>query len=612
MMNERMKIIVRIVMAGLILAGIKIFDAGNFATVLYLSAYLISGYDVILEAVEGIREGEIFDEHFLMSVATIGALILGENFEACAVMMFYQVGELFSDYASDRTRENISALMDLRPDYANVENEDGTSQRVDPSEVTEGSVIIIKPGEKIPIDGIIIEGHSAVDTSALTGESVPRSINAGDEILSGAVNMSGVLRVRTTKTFTQSTASKILALIEETSDSKSHSEKFITRFARVYTPAVCASALILALVPPIFAGNFRAWVYRALTFLVVSCPCALVVSVPLAFFAAVGGAGRRGILVKGGIFVERLAELSAVIFDKTGTLTRGVFEVSSVHADSMSENELLHIAAHAERYSSHPAAVALRKAYPNESDNCRVEESEEIAGHGVRAKVEGSEVCAGNLSFISGVVDDDIRPCDEAGTVVHISSGGSYAGRVVISDKVKDSAKPAIESLRSEGVRKIIMLTGDSEQSAKRTADETGITEYYSGLLPADKVKRVESVEGVRAFVGDGINDAPVLACSDVGIAMGCLGSDAAIEAADVVIMDDDLMKIPEAVRISRKCMMIVRENVIGSIGVKIACLALGAFGLAGMRLAVFADVGVMILAVLNSVRAMFVAKRSE
>ena len=610
-MNERMKIVLRIVMAGLILAGVKFFDAGNFAGVFYFAAYLIAGYDVILEAFDGIREGEIFDEHFLMSVATIGALILGENFEACAVMMFYQVGELFSDYASDRTRENISALMDLRPDYANLETEDGTSQRVDPSTVAEGSVIIIKPGEKIPIDGIIIDGHSAIDTSALTGESVPRSVNAGDEILSGAVNISGVLRVRTTKTFTQSTASKILALIQDSDGGKSHSERFITRFARIYTPAVCASALIIALVPPIFAGNLRAWVYRALMFLVVSCPCALVVSVPLAFFAAVGGAGKRKILIKGGIFIERLANLSAVIFDKTGTLTRGVFEVSSVHSDSMTENELLHIAAHAERFSSHPAAVALRKAYPNESDNCTVEDSEEIAGHGVRAKVNGSEVCAGNLSFMAGVVSDDIRPCDEAGTVVHVSSCGNYAGRVVISDKVKDNAKSAIESLRSEGVKQIIMLTGDSEPSAKDTANATGITEYYSGLLPADKVKRVESVKGVRAFVGDGINDAPVLACSDVGIAMGCLGSDAAIEAADVVIMDDDLMRIPEAVRISRKCMRIVYENVIGSIGVKIACLALGAFGIAGMRLAVFADVGVLILAVMNAVRAMFTAERS-
>ncbi|MBQ3586829.1 MAG: cadmium-translocating P-type ATPase [Synergistaceae bacterium] len=616
-MNERMKIILRIVMAGLILAVLNLFDGEissladwNLTGVLYFAAYLISGYDVILGALRGIREGEIFDEHFLMSVATIGALILGENFEACAVMMFYQVGELFSDYASDRTRENISALMDLRPDYANLETEDGTSKRVDPSAVEEGSVIIIKPGEKIPIDGAIIEGHSGIDTSALTGESVPRSVKAGDEVLSGTVNLSGVLRVKTTKTFTESTASKILELIESADNSKSHSEKFITRFARIYTPAVCVSALALALIPPIFAGNLRAWVYRALTFLVVSCPCALVVSVPLAFFAAVGGAGRRGILVKGGIFVERLAELSAVIFDKTGTLTRGVFEVSSVKAEAMTENELLHIAAHAERYSTHPAALALRRAYPNEADGCTVEDAEEIAGFGVRARVRGSEVCAGNLSFISGVIGDDVRPCSESGTVVHVSSGGNYAGHVVISDRVKDNAKSAVDSLRAEGVKRVIMLTGDNESSAKETANSLGIDEYYSGLLPADKVKRVESVDGVRAFVGDGINDAPVLSGADVGLAMGCLGSDAAIEAADVVIMDDDLMKIPEAVRISRKCMRIVRENVYGSIGVKILCLGLCAVGLAGMRLAVFADVGVLIIAVLNSVRAMFAANR--
>ena len=610
-MNERMKIVLRIVMAGLILAAVNFYDAGNFAWVMYFAAYLISGYDVLLEAFNGIREGEIFDEHFLMSIATIGALILGENFEACAVMIFYQIGELFSDYASDRTRENISALMDLRPDYANIENEDGTSHRVDPSSIMEGSMIVIKPGEKIPIDGIIIDGHSAVNTSALTGESIPRDVKTGDEVLSGAVNMSGVLRVRTTKTFTQSTASKIIALIEDAENRQSHSEKFITRFARIYTPAVCVSALILAVVSPIFDGNFRAWVYRALTFLVVSCPCALVVSVPLAFFAAVGGSGKRGILVKGGIFIERLAKLSAIIFDKTGTLTRGVFEVSSVHSDSMTNDELLHIAAHAERFSSHPAAFALRKAYPNEADGCKVEDAEEIAGYGVRAKVNGSEVCAGNMSFMAGVVGDDVRPCDESGTVIHVSSGGNYAGHVVISDKVKGNAKSAIESLKSEGINHIIMLTGDSEPSAKFTANEIGITEYHSGLLPADKVKRVERVKGVRAFVGDGINDAPVLACSDVGIAMGGLGSDAAIEAADVVIMDDDLMKIPEAVRISRKCMRIVYENVCGSIGVKILCLALGAAGIAGMRLAVFADVGVLVIAVLNSTRAMFAPKRS-
>ncbi len=610
-MNGRVKTAFRIVMAGLILAGLKFsetagyFEGWKFSGFPYVIPYLIAGYDVIIEAVSGIMEGEIFGECFLMSIATIGALILGEYPEACAVMMFYQLGELFSDYASDRTRENISALMDLRPDYAEIETEPGQTQRVDPSSVTEGTIITVKPGAKIPLDGVIVDGNSGIDMRALTGESIPRSVKPGDEVLSGSVNISGVLHVRTTKTFTESTASKILALIENSGDNKSHSEKFITRFAKIYTPAVCISALILAVIPPIFAGNLRAWVYRALTFLVVSCPCALVVSVPLAFFAAVGIAGRRGILIKGGIFVERLANLSAIIFDKTGTLTQGVFDVSGVYPESVAKNELLHMAAHAEKYSSHPIAGALRRAYPGENDSCSVSGAEEIPGFGVRARVNDSEVCAGNPAFISGITGGDVSACDKAGTVIHVSVDGKYSGHVVISDKVKDNAKSAVEMLRAEGVGNVIMLTGDSESSAKETAKAIGITEYYSGLLPADKVRIAENVKGVRAFAGDGINDAPVLACADVGIAMGGLGSDAAIEAADVVIMDDDLTKIPEAVRISRKCMVIVRENVCGSIGVKIACLALGAAGVAGMRLAVFADVGVLILAVLNSMRIM-------
>ncbi|MBQ6971851.1 MAG: cadmium-translocating P-type ATPase [Synergistaceae bacterium] len=603
MMSVRVKSVLRIVMAGMILFWLKFSGTdGALSVILYLAAYLAAGYDVILEAWDGIREGEIFGECFLMSAATTGAIILGEYTEACAVMVFYQIGELFTDYASDRTRENVTALMDLRPDYANVETGPGKYERADPSSVPENTIIIVKPGEKVPADGVVLDGRSSIDTRALTGESLPRSANPGDEILSGSVNISGVLRVRTTKTFSQSTASKILALIENTSANKSRSENFTARFARIYTPAVCISALLLALIPPIFAGNFRVWVYRALTFLVVSCPCALVVSVPLAFFAAAGGAGRRGILIKGGIFVERLAELSAVIFDKTGTLTRGVFDVSKVYPDS---REILHMAAHAERYSSHPAGLALRRAYPDESDSCTVEDAQEIAGMGVRARVNGSEVCAGNEAFISGVVGDDVRPCSEAGTVVHVSVDGEYSGHVVISDTLKDSAKSAVDALRAEGVQRVIMLTGDNESSAKEAAVKAGITEYYSGLLPADKVKIAESVEGVCVFVGDGINDAPVLAGVDVGVAMWGLGSDAAIEAADVVIMDDDLMKLPEAVRISRRCMRIVRENVCGSIGIKLLCLVLGAAGLAGMRLAVFADVGVMVLAVMNSVRAM-------
>ncbi len=602
-MSGRVKILLRIVIAGVFLAGLKYYGAESAS--LYIVPYLIAGYDVLAEAWEGIRSGEIFGECFLMGTATIGALILGDYTEACAVMMFYQVGELFSDYASDRTRESITALMDLRPDYANLETEAGKSERVDPSAVSEGSIIIVKPGEKIPIDGIIIEGHSGLDMKALTGESIPRSVKSGDEVLSGSVNLSGVLRVKTTKTFQQSTASKILALIESSGDGKSQSERFITRFAKIYTPVVCISALALAVIPPIFAGNFRAWVYRALTFLVVSCPCALVVSVPLAFFAAIGRAGSRGILVKGGIFIERLAEIKSVIFDKTGTLTQGVFEVSGVYPEALAENELLHMAAHAERYSSHPIADALRRAYPDESDTCSVEDAEEIPGFGVRAKVNGLKVCAGNSGLMSEVTGADVRPISEAGTVVHVSVDGGYSGHVVISDRVKGNARPAVEMLKAEGVERVIMLTGDSESSAEETAKSIGINEFYGGLLPSDKVKKAESVEGVRAFVGDGINDAPVLACADVGIAMGGLGSDAAIEAADVVIMDDDLMKLPEAVKISRKCMRIVRENVCGSIAVKMACLFLGATGFAGMRLAVFADVGVMVLAVLNSLRAM-------
>ena len=610
-MSERIKIIMRIVMAVLILGVLKYCEAygvlslaGKFAGGLYLVPYLIAGWDVLLEAWEGIREGEIFGECFLMGIATIGAVILGEYTEACAVMILYQTGELFSDYASDRTRENISALMDLRPDSANLETVPGKTESVDPSSVPEGSIIIIKPGEKIPIDGVILEGISAVDMKALTGESIPQSVKAGGKVLSGGVNLSGVLRVRTTCTFQQSTASKILALIESSDSGKSRSEKFITRFARAYTPIVCVSALILAVIPPMFGGDVRAWEYRALTFLVVSCPCALVVSVPLAFFAAIGRAGRRGILVKGGMFIERLASVSAVMFDKTGTLTRGVFEVSGVYPESVAGNELLHMAAHAESVSPHPIAAALRRACPCEDDGCRVEASEEIPGLGVRAVVNGLTVCAGNLAMMPGAAGDDVRP-ETAGTVVHVSAGGKYSGHVVISDKLKDNAKSAVEALRAEGVGRVIMLTGDNESSAAEIARSAGITEYQSGLLPADKVRAVENVKGVRAFVGDGMNDAPVLAAADVGIAMGGLGSDAAIEAADVVIMDDDLMKVAEAVRISRKCMMIARENVCGSIGVKLLCLGLGAVGLAGMRLAVFADVGVMVLAVMNSLRAM-------
>ena len=563
--------------------------------IVYILVYIAAGYSVILEALRGIRDGEIFGECLLMTAATVGALILGEYAEACAVMIFYRLGEFFADYASEKTRKSVSSLMNLRPDYANLENQG----RVDPSQVPEGSVIIVKPGEKIPIDGVVVDGRSGIDTSALTGESMPSEVMAGSEVLSGSVNLSGVLKVKTTRTFSQSTASKILELIETAGKTKSSSEKFITRFAKIYTPSVFAMALIIAIVPAIFTGNIKTWAYRALVFLSVSCPCALVVSVPLAFFAALGASSRRGILVKGGIFIERLAEVSTVIFDKTRTLTKGVFEVSGIFPEKRSADDVIHMAAHAERFSPHPAAEALRRAYPNESDDCRVDDNEEIAGFGVRAKVNGHTVVAGS-SRLMNVATPQAR-----GTVVHVSVDGEYSGHVVISDKVKENAGAVIKSLKSEGIERVIMLTGDSESSAKEIAGSIGISEYYAGLLPSDKVKKLEEIDGVRAFVGDGINDAPVLSCADVGVAMGAMGSDAAIEAADVVIMDDDLRKIPESLRISRNCMRIVRQNVYGSIAVKIVCLVLGGLGLAGMGLAVFADVGVMLAAVLNSSRVM-------
>lgn len=606
-MNERVKILLRIVIFVLFLVVANYVP--DYGIVCFMSAYVVAGYDVIAEAVRGLLHGEIFDEHSLMSIATIGAIILGEYNEACAVMILYQVGESFSDYASDKSRDNIIALMDLRPDYANIERENGITERVNPSDVEIGSVIVIRPGEKIPIDCVILEGHSAIDTSALTGESVPRDVMAGNGILSGCVNLSGALRAKTLRAFTDSAASKILELIENSSANKSRTGKFIERFAAVYTPAVCISALCLAVIPPMIYGNFSAWAYRALTFLVVSCPCALVVSVPLAFFSAVGGAGRRGILVKGEIFIERLAEASCVIFDKTGTLTRGVFDVSAVHPEGVTENEFLHIAAHAERYSAHPAGLALKRAYPNESDSCVVAEAEEIAGRGVRANVNGEIVCAGNSSLMesAGAL---WHPCNKSGTIIHVSSNGKYIGHAVISDTLKPNAPQAVNALKSEGISRVVMFTGDNESTASEVAGAVGIDEYHSSMLPTDKVNMAESLQGVKIFVGDGINDAPLLACADVGIAMGGLGSDAAVEAADVVLMDDDPMKVPEAVRISRRCMQIVKQNVYGSIGVKVLCLLLGALGLAGMKLAVFADVGVMILAVMNAIRAGFNVSR--
>ena len=606
-MNEHVKVLLRIIFSGLILACLILFHVDNIF--LFLIPYLIAGYDVLLEAVEGIMKREIFDECFLMAVATIGALTLGEYSEASAVMILYQLGELFQDYASDKSRNSITELMNLRPDYANVEKA-GTLEKVSPEKIQTGTIIIIKPGEKVPVDGVIVEGSSSLDTRALTGESLPRDVKINDEILSGCINLSGVLKVKTTREFSQSTATKILELVENASSRKSHSEKFITRFAKIYTPVVCGLALALVIIPSLInPANFQTWLYRALTFLVISCPCALVISIPLTFFAGIGGAGRSGILVKGSNFLETLAKTSCFVFDKTGTLTRGVFEVVAVHPDVMNENDLLHLAAHVERYSSHPAAEALRRAYPNENDNCDVEEVEEIAGYGVRAKVNGDIICVGSSKFMEKI-NANWHPCNKikSGTIIHVAINGNYAGHVVISDVLKENAKRAVDELRNLDVKKIIMLTGDTKGTAEDVANNLRLDEFHAELLPSEKVAKVEEIlaREKAAFVGDGINDAPVLARADVGLAMGALGSDAAIEAADIVLMDDDVLKVPSAVKISRKTMKIVRENIYLSVGVKILCLILGASGFANMWLAIFADVGIMILCVLNAIRAMF------
>lgn len=582
----------------------------------YLVPYLVIGYDVLLEALEGIRERELFDENFLMSIATIGALILGlcydgDYLEAVAVMLLYKIGELFEDYAEDKTRTNIAALMDIRPDYANLEHE-GNITKINPAEVKTGSVIVIKPGEKIPIDGVIIEGNSTLDTSALTGESMPKSVNLGDEVISGCVNLERVLRVKTTCEFNASTVSKILELVENASERKSHTERFITRFAKVYTPAVCASAAALVIIPTIIYGwsSFGTWLYRALTFLVMSCPCALVISIPLTFFAGIGAAGKSGILVKGSNFIELLSRASCVAFDKTGTLTRGVFEVSAVHPKVIEPEELLHLTAHAERFSSHPVALSLRRAYKDESDNCVIQDYEELAGMGVRASVNNQLICSGSSRFMDSL-GVEWQPCEKSGSIIHTAINNKYAGHIVISDIIKPEAAQAVNELRDLGIQRVVMLTGDANSSAKEIADSLGIREFYGELLPVDKVQKVDQLmkeaKGPLIFAGDGINDAPVLARSDIGVAMGALGSDAAVEAADVVLMDDDPRKIARAVKISRKCMTIARQNIYFSIGIKLLCLVLGAMGLAGMWLAVFADVGVMVLAVLNAIRALFV-----
>lgn len=617
----------RIVIAAILLIALHFIPAdGYFRFLFYLIPYLVVGYDVLKKALEGIWHRQPFDEYLLMSVATVGAILLGffktgDYAEAVAVMLFYQIGEWFQSYAVGKSRKNISQLMDIRPDYANIEKEDGSLEKVSPDDVAVGSIIVVKPGEKIPIDGVVIEGASAINTVALTGESLPRDISASDEVLSGSINLSGLLKIRTSKEFGESTASKILDLIEDASSQKSKSENFITKFARVYTPIVTLSAIALAAIPPIislFLGKppeWTVWIYRALTFLVISCPCALVVSIPLSFFAGIGGASRSGILVKGSNFLERLSQTKTIFFDKTGTLTCGNFEVSTIHPDILDKEELLHIAAHVERYSKHPIASSLKQAYGKENDLCAVEDVSEISGRGISARVNGKKVYAGNSKLM-----DDLgikwHGCHHAGTVIHVSIDGTYAGHIVISDTPKPHAQKAIEELKKCGVRETVMLTGDSPKVAEDIAHKLKVDDFFAGLLPADKVRKVEeflqqkkSQEEAVAFVGDGINDAPVLSRADIGIAMGALGSDAAIEAADIVLMDDDPLKISTAIRISRKCMGIVRENIAFCIAVKAICLALGAFGFANMWMAIFADVGVMVLAVLNAIRCLKISQ---
>lgn len=617
MNKKQKKVLLRIIIAAVLMLIFVITDPqGWLGFVLFLIAYLTIGYDILIKACKGIRNKQPFDENFLMAVATLGAMGLGDYKEAAAVMLFYQTGELFQSIAVGRSRRNISQLMDIRPDYANIENADGELEQVDPDEVAIGSIIVVKPGEKIPIDGTIVEGCTTLDTAALTGESVPRDAKCGDEALSGCINLSGVIKIKTSREFGESTVSKILDLVENASSKKSKSEAFITRFARVYTPAVCAGALALAIIPPVVSlamGNPSAWdvwLYRALTFLVISCPCALVISIPLTFFAGIGGASNAGVLVKGSNYLEGLSEVRNVVFDKTGTLTRGVFEVSGVYNNTVDEAVLLEYAAYAECYSDHPISKSLKAAYGKTVDPERVADVHEISGNGVTAVFDGKSVAAGNARLMSSL-GIEVPPCDEPGTLVHVAVNGTYCGVILISDKLKDGAKDAIAALKQSGIKKTVMLTGDAKRIADATAAELGIDEVYSELLPADKVSKVEELLGSLggkeklAFVGDGINDAPVLSRADIGIAMGALGSDAAIEAADIVLMDDDPRKISKAIRISRKALRIVHENIYFAIGVKVICLVLVAVGIANMWIGIFADVGVMVIAVLNAIRAL-------
>ena len=622
MTKKQKKMLYRILIAAVLFLAAKFIPMPMLvSTALYFAAYVTIGYDILRKAWKGICNHQVFDENFLMAVATIGAFALaiyersGDYVEAIAVMLFYQIGELFQSYAVGKSRRNISALMDIRPDYANIER-DGQLEKVDPDEVEIGSVIVVQPGEKVPLDGVILSGTSSLNTSALTGESLPRDAKEGDEVISGCINMTGVLRIQTTKEFGESTVSKILELVEDSSSHKSKSEDFISKFARVYTPAVCYGALALAILPPVvrlLTGNsaqWGEWIYRALTFLVISCPCALVISIPLSFFAGIGGASKEGVLIKGSNYLETLSQVKTVVFDKTGTLTQGVFEVSGVHHNEMEDEKLLEYAALAECASSHPISKSLQRAYGKEIDRDRVSDIQEISGKGISAKVDGHDVLAGNskLMELNRIAFID---CHSVGTIIHMAIDGEYAGHIVISDVVKPHAKEAIERLKHSGVEKTVMLTGDTRRVAEQVAKDLGVDEVHSDLLPADKVAQVEKLLAAKgdkdklAFVGDGINDAPVLSRADIGIAMGAMGSDAAIEAADVVLMDDDPMKIAKAIRISRKCIGIVYQNIVFALVVKFACLALGALGIANMWVAIFADVGVMVLAVLNAIRAL-------
>ena len=623
MNKKQKKILMRIILAAVMVLGLNLIPlSGMPRLLLYLAAYLIIGYDILRKAGRGILNRRVFDENFLMAIATVGAFALavytgsGDYNEAIAVMLFYQIGELFQSYAVGKSRRNISALMDIRPDYANVERE-GKLEQVDPDEVEIDSIIVVQPGEKVPLDGIVLEGTSSLNTSALTGESLPRDVKQGDEIISGCINMTGVLKIRTTKEFEESTVSKILELVENSSSRKSRSEDFISKFARIYTPAVCYGALALAVLPPlvqmVFLGQsplWGTWIYRALTFLVISCPCALVISIPLSFFAGIGGASKEGVLIKGSNYMETMSKTKYVVFDKTGTLTQGVFEVEAIHHNEMDEQELLEYAALAECASSHPISKSIRNTYGKEIDRTRVTDIRELSGHGILAKVDGREIAAGNEKLMQqlGV---EYKECHSVGTIIHMAVDGKYEGHIVIADLVKPNAREAVARLKKAGVRKTIMLTGDTKAVAEQVARSLGIDEVYSGLLPGDKVTKVEEILAQKseqeklAFVGDGINDAPVLTRADIGIAMGAMGSDAAIEAADVVLMDDDPLKIAKAIQISRKCLGIVYQNIIFALVIKFGCLALGAVGIANMWFAIFADVGVMILAVLNAIRAL-------